>query len=494
MKHSRAHQIRCGVALVAWWVALAASAAPPPAGPTVELDDMLRRVRQGNPAVDIARAKLADYQAQFTRAYYAWTPQLRVDSLLAPLPERRLLRECVVGTWPVAGQVDPALIGPCPGQNIEDDQRITADTEIGILIRTTARVTLPIYTFGKVEAGVQAARAGVEAGKAGVEVTQAELEVMVKQAYYGVQLAHTVLEVLEDGRKRMEAAKADIDKELEKESGRFTSNDLRKLIVQQADLEAGYLETEALAETAREGLRVAAGLRPGQAFQLDRKELQAVPIEDRPPEAYLELAYVSRPELRMADAGLRAQASLVDLEEANFWPDIALVGQFGFARGTSAEDSPDPFANDQFNFLSWGVVLGAEWRLDFANQFSKLHRAQASLAKARAQRDALRQQVRLDLTEKVGQMTRYRREVAVRESAVKASKAWLVSSTLNFGMGLASTDNLISALTAYSKARLSYYRAIYEYNLAVARLSRAVGAELALPADLEEPAPRPDAE
>ncbi len=459
----------------------AATPPPPLAGPRLDLDGLLEQVRADNPAVRIARAKLADYDAQFTRAYYAWTPQLKIDSLLAPLPERRLLRECIVGTWPVAGQVDPALVGPCPGQNIEDDQRITADTEIGILVRATARVTLPIYTFGKVEAGVKAARAGVEVGQVGVEMTQAQLELLVKQAYYGVQFAHSVLEVLRDGRTRMLAAKADIDKELAKESGRFTSNDLRKLVVQQAELEASYLETEALAEQAAEGVRVAANLAPGEPFHLDRSDLRPVRIESRSLEAYLELALVSRPDLRLADAALRARVSLVELEEAAFYPDIALIGQFGFARGTSAEDNPDPFANDPFNFLSWGVVLGAEWKLDFATQFGKLGRAEAKASESRAQREALQQQVRLDIGAKLGQVTRYAREVEVRETAVKAGKAWLVSESLNFGLGLAKTDDLISSLTAYSKARLSYFRAIYEYNLAVARLSQAIGTELALP-------------
>ena len=443
----------------------------------VSLDTLLRRIRTDNPVVDIARAKLAHYRAEFTRAYYAWTPSLKVDALLAPLPERRLLQECVIDTWAVAGGADLPRIGPCPGQNIEDDQRITADTEIGIMVRTTAKVTLPIYTFGKVDAAQQAARAGLDVGRSGVEVAQAELEMMVKKAFYGAQLTADMLLVLNDGLKRMNQARASIQKELDKESGRFTSNDLRKLVVKQVELEVGILETNAMAAIAWEGLRLAGGYAVGQAFELSEPSLQQARVQPRDVEGYAELAAVSRADLRLAEAGLRARASLVDLEEANFYPDIALVGQFGYSKGTTADDNPDPFANDPYNALSWGVVLGASWRVD-VNRVAKLRKARANLSKVRGQRAALLAQISLDLTQRVGAVDRYRQEVGVRRGAVKASKAWLVSETLNFGLGLATTDALITSLTAYSKARLAFLRAIYEYNLAVAQLSRSVGAEL----------------
>lgn len=472
----------------------AGDGAVPPA--VVDLDTLLRRIRSDNPAVRIAQARLADNQADFDRAYYAWTPQLRIESLLAPLPERRLLKLCVLSaaSYAVAGGADLDQVGPCPGQNIQRDARLTSDTEIGILVRTTARVSFPIYTFGKIEAGQQAARAGLEVGRAGLELTRAELELMVKQAYFGAQLAHSIMAVLDDGRSRIRAAKQDIESELARQSGRFTSNDLRMLIVQQADLEAGYLETEALSQTAWEGLRIAAGLEAGHPIRLDRYTLKPVRVEPRTREAYLELAMLSRPDLRLADAGVRARASLVALEEAGFFPDIALVGQFTYAKGTSADFNPDPFSNDQFNQLGWGVVLGAEWRLDFANQLAKVRKAQAKLVETRAQRDALIQKVRLDMSDRVGQVSRYRQEVEVRLSAMKAGKGWLVSNTLNFGLGLASTDDLIRALTAYSKAQMSYFRAIYEYNLAVARLSQGVGTELAVPTPDDEPDEPPSAD
>ena len=93
--------------------------------------------------------------------------------------------------------------------------------------------------------------------------------------------------------------------------------------------------------------------------------------------------------------------------------------------------------------------------------------------------------IRLDITEHHGAMVRYRRTLDVRRVARKAAKALLVSHSLNFGLGLARTEDLLSSLVSYSKARLKYFQTIYEYNLAVGRLSRAVGVELSVPAPVQ---------
>lgn len=448
------------------------------------LEGVLHRVKTDSPVVEVARAKLADYEALFDRAYFAWLPQLRVDAVLAPLPERRLLRQCVLGDTfldPDTGAMLPR-VGPCPGQDLDDDEQLTADTEIGILVRTNARLTFPIYTFGKVSAGQEAARAGIAVGRAGIDAARAELESLVKKAWYGALLADAALEVLEDGRKRMAKAKRDIEKELEAETGRFTSNDLRKLIVDEADIESLFLETRSLRRVAREGLRIAAGLAPGVEFEQADASLEPVRMEPRDEAELVELAARARPELQMAEAAVAARSAQVDMAVADMYPDIALVGLFAFAEGTSAEDNPDPFANDPYNRLSWGVVLGAEWKFDPAAQLSKVDQAEAALRRQKAERAALLQRVRLDIAEEHATVQRYADELAVRQRATKAAKGWLVSNSLNFGLGLVTTDQLLSSLVAYAKAGLKQDQIVYEYNLAVTRLSRTVGVDLALPA------------
>ena len=146
-----------------------------------------------------------------------------------------------------------------------------------------------------------------------------------------------------------------------------------------------------------------------------------------------------------------------------------------------ADNPIDPFANDGYNFLSWGGFLAAEWRIDNDTWSNKVLRAEAALVKQRAEADALTQKLRLDVVQQFGEVDRRARELDVRRVATKAAKGWLVSNSLNFGLGLVTTDELLKSLVAYSQARLTYFRTIYEHNLAVAKLSQMVGTELAVP-------------
>ncbi len=445
------------------------------------LDELLVSARATSPIMAVARAKLANYMALFDRAYYSWTPRLSIDAVLAPLPERRELRECVS-----LSATDPlnnlSEVLPCPGQNLETDERITADTEIGILVQSSLKLTFPIYTFGKVKYGLEAARAGLEVGRSGLDYARGELDYLVKKAYYGAQMAETALGVLKEGRKKLVKAKSKVESELEKETGRFTSNDLRKLIIDEAELESGYLETEALNGQAWAAIRIAAAARPGTRLELDSLKLEPVHIETRSTEEYIELAQDARPDLRVARAAVQARRAQVQMAVAEFFPNIALVGGFRYSKGTTADDPVDPFASDSYNYLGWGVVLGAEWDLDYSVLISAHRQAQAKLAEQKAQFDLLMQKVRLEVTAEVTEMVRRRKELTSRRLAMKAGKAWLVSNSLNFGLGLTKIDDLLKSLVGYSKARLTYYRIIYEYNLTVARLSQSVGSELAVPA------------
>ena len=445
------------------------------------VDELVRKAQANNPAIGVAHSKLRSYQALLDRAYLAWLPTLRFEAFLAPLPERRQLQECV--DLRLDDGTGLSQVFPCPGQNLQADERITIDTDIGLLARGSAKVTLPIYTFGKVKHAQRAARNGVMAGELGVDYAREEIAFLVRQAYYGAQVAYQALKIIEDALSRFRKAKKDIKKNLTEESGRFTSNDLRKLLVEEAEIRAKHLETLALNEAAQEALRLAANLPLGSKVDLDTYRVEQVHIQDRSNEEFLELAYNARPDLQMAQAAVAARRAQVDMARADYFPDIALVGAIEYAKGTTAEEPNDPFASDPYNYLNWGVVLGATWKLDFALLKSDLKRARSRLLQQEKEESLLRQRVRLDMMTKVADLRRRQGEIQIRKEARTAAKSWLVSNTLNFGLGLTNTDQLLKSLTAYSRAKLNYLISVYEFNLAVARVSREVGLDLTVKSD-----------
>ena len=457
---------------------LSAHAAPNSKQVEFSLDQLIRKAQFNNPAIGIARSKLQNYQALLDRAYLAWLPTLKLEAIVAPLPERRQLRECI--DLNIIDQDGLNEVFPCPGQDLQADERITIDTDIGLLARGSAKVTLPIYTFGKVKHAQRAARNGVMAGELGIDYTREEIGFLIRQAYYGAQMAKSSLAIIEDALKRFRGAKADIQKALTAQNGRFTTNDLRQLLVQEADIRVKHLEVIALNEQATEALRIAANLPIGANVLLDSYVLIPVKIEPRSDEEFLELALGVRLDLQISRSAVAARKAQVDMAQSDFYPNIALVGAIEYAKGTTAEEPNDPFASDPYNYLNWGVVLGATWNLDFALLGSDLKRARSKLLEQEKSESLLKQRVRLDLVSKISDLRRRSQEIEIREQARSASKSWLVSNTLNFGLGLTNIDQLLKSLTAYSRSKLNYLMSVYEYNLAVARVSKEVGLDLTL--------------
>ena len=465
-------------ALLCLYAPLNTHAVPKPHSDELNLEQLIRKAQFSNPAIGVARSKLQDYQALLDRAYLAWLPTLKLEAFVAPLPERKQLEECVDLSMTDGDGFSPVF--PCPGQDLQADERITIDTEIGLLATASARVTLPIYTFGKVRHAQRAARNGVVVGELGIDYTREEIGFLVRQAYYGAQMAKSSLSIIEDALKRFRSAKSDIEVSLKKEDGRFTTNDLRKLLVQEADIRSKHLEVIALNEQATEALRLAANLPIGSEVVLDSYLLKPVEIETRSDAEFLELALGVRLDLQISQSAVAARQAQVDMARADFYPNIALVGAIEYAKGTTAEEPNDPFASDRYNYLNWGVVLGATWNLDFALLRSDLKRARSKLVTQQKSESLLKQKVRLDLVSKISDLRRRSKEIKIREQARSASKSWLVSNTLNFGLGLTSIDQLLKSLTAYSRSKLNYLMSVYEYNLAVARVSKEVGLDLTL--------------
>ena len=111
-----------------------------------------------------------------------------------------------------------------------------------------------------------------------------------------------------------------------------------------------------------------------------------------------------------------------------FFPNIALVGGF-FAR-TTADDPIDPFANDSDNYLAGGC----QGRLNLIIESQQARQSQAKLALERNSICWFRR----CRTDRRDDVVRRSREMDARKRAMKAGKGWLISNTMNFGLGLTS--------------------------------------------------------
>ena len=440
---------------------------------SLTLPHLTQCARANNPALSIARAELAKMQSSLHLAQWSRLPSLSIDSLFAPLPARRLLKYCV--SEDAVSPEGLSRIIPCPNQDIQDDARLSDVDGMGIFTRTTATLTQPLYTFGKISTGVRAAKAGVRAYRELTTAAERHFDLLAAQTYYGLILADRAQRTFRKGRRQFKKLRRSIEKELKAESGKYTSNDLRKLTIKESEIIAAAEEVSAQQKRAQRGVQLSCGFPLDQNIRTSERKLKSIEVKLLDEAEYLKRALASRPEIKAARHQLEARRAQRAHAFTQFFPDLALVGTFGFARGTSAEDNPDPFANDPFNALGYGAFLGLKWRLNFAQLTSKLKTSDAAVAKAHAELKALTLQVSLDINERYQEAIRYQRALEAKRQAMLSGKQWMTSTMLNKNAGLIDTQEALAAIAGYFTTSLSYDRSIYEYNVALIRLWTASG-------------------
>jgi outer membrane protein TolC len=344
----------------------------------------------------------------------------------------------------------------------------------GLFTRVELRLGMPLYTFGKLDGAEDAARAGVEAGRAQVEAARLQVITDVTRAYQGVKVAREILHTIAEGREYMDKALVKVEQDIESGRGDATETDRLRLKVLTAEVDARTLEARSLVDLGLAALRVLVPAAPGD-LDIDDAPLVANDREPRPLTYYLEMARVSRPEVRALDAGLAARRAAEDVENARLYPDLLLVGTLNWAYAPSVDDSPNFFANDPFNGFAAGVGALLSVPLDYPLKLARLDRAGAERREMDARRRYALGGIGLEIEKAYAQLQEARARMTVSRGGERAARAWLVATYQNLMLGLVEPKELTDALLAFFTLRLRSLQAVHDVNSNWTGLSRAVG-------------------
>ncbi len=454
------------VTAVAVCVALLSAAPAPALAKTYTLPQLIELVRKTNPGLAASGRATARVEAQLAEANRSWLPTGEVLSVLAPVPEIRCEPNTVT----------------CNSTSIKDLNDISETLKFrGVFTRTEFRLVQPLFTFGKLTAGRQAALEGLSASRQREDGVAAELALNVSRAYYGLKLARAVLETLNEGKGRLDEAQAQIEKDLAAGTGSVTQTDKLRMGTVQAEVEIRLLEAQKGADEARGGLRALMGPDAPGDIEIDDQPLEPLNVPERPLAHYEDQARLSRPEVRALDHLVASKQALADLERRKQYPDLVLLGSATLAYANSIDDPRNAFFNDPFNSRGAAVAAALRLPLDLG-----VRNARAAQLRADAEEAVLRRREALGgIGFEIERSHAALREATKRLAAVRAgekkARAWITAVAHNFATGLAEAKDFADALVASFQFRIRALQAIFDLNMAAASLSRATGAEVALP-------------
>lgn len=418
-----------------------------PVRATYSLAQCLKLAAANYPKLQEARAKLAYKRAQRRQAHTQPFSEFNFTAGLGLAPT-------VQGT---------AVYSP--------DSDVPIKSDMGLAWQFGLDGVIPLWTFGKITNAWDAADANVKVGEHELRKEKNELALAVRRAYYGALLAY-------DAGLLVREAQARVDKHLEPmkrkvEDGDGDEIDLIKLQIQREDLNVRESEAEKQRRIALSGLRFLTGVKG--PLELPDIPLKRVAHRLGPLANYLSAARLHRPEINMARAGVLAREAQARLAKARFFPDVGIGLSARYANAPNVTDQRNPFTLDPGHAQSYGAALVMRYKLDFLPQAARFAQAEAELEEIRAtERYALG-----GVGVEVEQAFREARDAEARlesySRSVALAKRWLVQVQQGIDVGTFEEHDIVDPAKEYALKRFAQMSAIFDYNVAVARLALATG-------------------
>jgi len=423
----------------------------------LDLDEFIRRALAAAPELAVARWDVAARQAKLSEAKASrFLPQFEALNLIGLAPRYR-------GTV-----LDP---------------KSTVDTSsYGPFTSVDVSIVQPLFTWGKLTAGIAAATHAVEQEVAASEGVAADVVLQVKSLFYNVLLARSVRGVLVEARDAFEDALETATQRRQDGDSDISELDILYLRVALAEIAKEVPKLETGAVGALEALRMLAGSDRKDPLDVKERFLEPVKVVLEPLEHYTGQLYDKSPAWKQIDAGVAAKAEEVKTVEADFFPVFFLTGSFSYSYAPRSDRQLNPFAWDQFNYQRGpGGVFGIRWPLNFHITAAKVEATRAELGKLEAQRRQAHDGLALELEQAYAKVLETRESLDKLEDGRKAGRAILTLSVTNFDIGIGDASEILQGLSNYAQVSGHYFESVRNYNLAVAALARASGSEVGVP-------------
>lgn len=407
-------------------------------------------------SVDKNRSRLAEARAKAL-------PSVSLEAALSYLtnpPEGVTVHKGELGVLPLP-----------PPYNLLPDRDIVflADTE-HTYFSLNASLSQPVYTWGRIAAGIQLASLELAGSRAELELEKRDLRREVRRAYSAALLARLSRPILEE----MRAALAEIvtDRERSYAEGLITRQELLEANASMAAVERRLLEAREGEQSAIESLLLLTGL-PPQELELTTPFREAP--EELEEQGLLERALASSKELELARTRIAQAQEKVRLERGAglLRPDLALTVTLdvtGQKPPWADSDWSDTWTWDLIFSLGTRVKLfdGGEARARASESSSDL--ALAAIGAAQAEK-----LLRLGVRRGVQEARLAAGELAELEARLAAAGEQRHNAQLAYQNTLISREELHSALLALDRVRLEQLAARQRLELALAELERLAG-------------------
>ncbi|MBI5191533.1 MAG: TolC family protein [Nitrospirae bacterium] len=324
------------------------------------------------------------------------------------------------------------------------------------------QLTQPVWNGGREIIGYRRAKLGAEAADKSAGRARQQTAFQAVQAYYGVELAGEYVEV---ANKAVETTEGHLKlAQSFHDQGMLVGSEVLQAKVRLAEVREMLIKARNREATAKAGLNMVLARPQDTPFDalgpLEYHEFPGTLAE------FQKAAESGRPDLAAVEAGVRNMEEGVKYAKAGYYPSLNLTGRYEL-------DDRDMFRG---RGDSYTVMATASWNVfDGMHTTNGVREANAELASAGYGLKAMREGVLFEVRQAYNDMEEARQRIEVTSGAAGEGEESLRIIQRRFSAGMAKTLDVLDAETALTRARVNHAQALYDYNVAVARLKLAIG-------------------
>ncbi|MFP3870905.1 MAG: TolC family protein [Syntrophobacteria bacterium] len=335
--------------------------------------------------------------------------------------------------------------------------------------RFTGGVEQPIFTGFSILSNYQLAKLGLDVAEIQLERSRLDIILQVKEAYFGILSAQKIQEVAEQAVQQLQA-------QLEVAENFYQVGMSPKIDVLDAEVR--------LAEAQQELIRAANDVRLAKARfntilrQPVDQDVKVIDIlSEKPYEksyaACVQLSLEQRPELVEAEKNVARAEKQITLAKSDYYPSVALTADL-VRQGDDLTVSGSTYSDRE----KWNVAAVATWTFfEWGKTRYAVNRQRARLRQAKKTREQLEDAVRLETKTAYLNLEAAEANVRVAKKSVESAEENFRISKERYREQVATATEVLDAQTRLTQARTNYTNALVDFNVAQARLIRAMGLE-----------------
>jgi outer membrane protein len=360
------------------------------------------------------------------------------------------------GQYSVAHFNEPSFVGSAGS--------VTGGTSKDVANFSTT-LSQPLFTGGANLANYRLETLGVDISKTNVEVAKRDIILQVRENYFNILTAEKAVGVAQQTVKQFEA-QLEVSKAFF-EVGIVAKNDVLQAEVRLANARQGLVRAENALAVTRASFNT-----------LLRRDINAPVrvvdiLEQRAPilgfEESVDEALRYRHEIKAAQLSIQQAKEAVKIARADYFPTLSLLGNYN-------RTSEEPYLSGDMRADRWSVQGLATYTIfEWGRTAYRVGESKVKVNQAENSKTQLVEGIIFEVKQAYLNVLEAEKNIGVAQKAIEQGEENLRLNEERYKYQVATATEVLDAVTLLAQASINYYSALRDFNIAKARLDRAMG-------------------